>query len=1195
MKKSIQKSILLLLLPLLCLVRQSFAKESNKVLLPTVTLTTESLPAANIVVTNSTYVIYALKVVSTEAFILNGISFKIDGTFTAGNINSASLGTDTSPNPLGGTQIAFTFASSSVAAGGTVSFTGLSQSIAANTPRYFYLRVTVPSTCPAGRVIKVDGLVNPVTLTSTASVLTIVNNQTNICGPFTTVVPTLTLTTEPLAAFNAPMGSSSQIVYVMRVANDYALNPITEIKVKFAGTFLAGDISSVNVAFSANTTPSGIGFLTTSVSGTTLANGNILTIPVNSWSLNANSTQYLLVRVNINSTATAGRTVKIDGSNNPVEFTAFSAPFAVVNNQTDISGALTITTPEITLSTEPIPAANISPGSFGNIYTLKVLSTTGAIIKGVNIPIQGTFTNTDINSWVVSIENSPTATTGTYIGVYTYASGVLSNSPSGLTTYNLPANTPRYLVLRPLFAAAAVNGRTLKVNGATMPPTIITNAGTIITNNQTDIAGTQTIQGPLVTITTEPKAAATVLPNSSTEIYNFKALSDKATKIDQLSFKIEGTFTPGKIIEIYVYENTTNTVTGSPILTLSTLTKTAGDVFTFALGSSYGFLAANTAKYYKFIAKMAPTLPDGYDVKVNGTTNMLAFTVGSTYPPTTFIDSQTDIFGTQTVLAPLPTGSVQSSFISTVTTTEKTAYTTNYLGIIATLKANPQISSSVLCTVWPTGGTTLNYVARHYEMSVNVAAIAPTATITLYFSQAEFDAYNLLPALDLPTSSTDATGKANLRIKKYATISTGNNGVAYTGSPVDIDPDDAKIIFQNGRWEVTFDASNFGGLFLGTVPPPCPGTGVSPSSAILTCTNPTASITATGGGTYSWTGPSGFTSTTATISASVAGNYIVTAVTTNNCTAISTVVVTTNQTTPTVTITPTSSVLTCTTPTASITAAGGSTYVWAGPSGFTSATASISVSTAGSYIVTVTGANGCTSTASVSVTNNNTPPPVSVSPTSAILICGSPTASITASGGSTYTWTGPSGFTSTTAMITANAGGNYVVKATGANGCTATTSIMVTDNIAPVAPTISPSGTTTLCPPATSLTLTASGCVGGTITWNTSPTPTTGTSIVVTQAGSFSATCATACGTSSASATTVVSTVCICLLNTTLGSDIWSNANNWSCGHIPLATEPVQIPTGHTITLDVNGAAKSLDLRGILNKQASRVLLIQGN
>jgi hypothetical protein len=1195
MKKSLQKSILLLLFSLLCLVQQSFAEETNRALLPTVTLTTEAIAPTSIF-PNGTGVAYIVKVESTEAFILNNISFKMSGTYIANDLIAAYVYKGTSNNFASATYLS---GAGVVGSGGTLSFNAFNTSIAANSTTYFFLQVYLKTTATIGNTIKVNGAdsPSPVTLTSTASTLTIINNQTDIAGPLTISTPSLVYSTEPLSSFNADPAATGQMIYVMKIQNQYSSSILlTQIGVKFAGTFLAGDISSVSLAISTTPNTTGIG-ASGSFSGVSLTNGTTFTTPsLTSWSLPSNSVRYLLVRVDIANSAAGGRTIKIDGSNNPVVLTT-STTTTIVNNQTDITGTLTINTPEITLSTEPVSAAFILPNSSGTISVTKITSTTGSVLKGMNIPIQGTFTNSDVSSWNVFLASSPTATSGTFIGSYTYTSGVLTNSPSGLTIYTLPANTPMYLIVRPLISSTAINGRTLKVNSSTNPVTVIANGTPVVTNNQTDVAGTQTIQGPIVTITTEPKVAATVLPNSSTEIYNFKAISDKATKIDQLSFKIEGTFTAGKIVEIYVYENTTNTISGSPILTLSTLTKTTGDVFTFALGASYGFLAANTAKYYKFVAKMSPTLPDGYDVKVNGTTNMLTFTAATTsYPGTAFIDNQTDIFGTQTVLAPLPTGSsAQSGFVSTVTTTEKTAYTTNYLGIVATLKANPQINSSVTCSVWPTGGSTLNYVARHYEMSANAAPVAPTATITLYFSQAEFDAYNLLPALDLPTSSTDATGKANLRIKKYATLSTSSNGVVYTGSPVEIDPDDAKIIFQNGRWEVTFDASNFGGLFLGTVAPPCPGTGVSPSSAILTCTNPTASITAMGGGTYSWTGPSGFTSTTATISASVAGNYIVTAVTTNNCTAISTVVVTTNQTTPTVTITPTSSVLTCTNPTASITAAGGSTYAWAGPSGFTSANASISASMAGSYIVTVTGANGCTSTASVSVTNNNTPPSVSVSPTSAILICGSPTASITASGGSTYAWTGSSGFTSTTAMITANAGGNYVVNATGANGCTATTSVMVTDNIAPVAPTISPSGTATLCPPATSLTLTASGCAGGTITWNTSPTPSTGTSITVTQAGSFSATCMTTCGTSSTSATTVVSTICICLLNMTLGSDNWSNASNWSCGHIPVATEPVQISLGHTVTLDVNGAAKSLDLRGILNKQATKVLTIQGN
>jgi surface protein len=74
-----------------------------------------------------------------------------------------------------------------------------------------------------------------------------------------------------------------------------------------------------------------------------------------------------------------------------------------------------------------------------------------------------------------------------------------------------------------------------------------------------------------------------------------------------------------------------------------------------------------------------------------------------------------------------------------------------------------------------------------------------------------------------------------------------------------------------------------------------------------------------------------------------------------------------------------------------------------------------------------------------------------------------------------------------------------------------------------------------------------------------------------------------------------LNSICACALNTSQATGNWGTASTWSCGHIPLATEPVQIAPGHTVTLNVNGIAKSLDLRGIINKQATKVLTIQGN
>lgn len=83
--------------------------------------------------------------------------------------------------------------------------------------------------------------------------------------------------------------------------------------------------------------------------------------------------------------------------------------------------------------------------------------------------------------------------------------------------------------------------------------------------------------------------------------------------------------------------------------------------------------------------------------------------------------------------------------------------------------------------------------------------------------------------------------------------------------------------------------------------------------------------------------------------------------------------------------------------------------------------------------------------------------------------------------------------------------------------------------------------------------------------------------------------------TNSPTKTIDVTLLCQCLLNASLATGNWGTAGIWSCGHVPIVTEPVQISSGHTVTLDVNGAAKSLDLRGILNQQASKILTVQGN
>ncbi|HRD40579.1 MAG TPA: PKD domain-containing protein, partial [Bacteroidia bacterium] len=125
------------------------------------------------------------------------------------------------------------------------------------------------------------------------------------------------------------------------------------------------------------------------------------------------------------------------------------------------------------------------------------------------------------------------------------------------------------------------------------------------------------------------------------------------------------------------------------------------------------------------------------------------------------------------------------------------------------------------------------------------------------------------------------------------------------------------------------------------------------------------------------------------------------------------------------------------------TGSGGVSYSWSGP-GLSSSLqnptiTNASMSNNGNYVLTVTDANGC-----VNSTNQN----VVVNPQPAVSISGNTVClnlntSLSANGGTSYSWTGPAGFTSTSqnpAIINAQLSnaGQYQVIITDANTCSDT-------------------------------------------------------------------------------------------------------------------------------------------------------------
>ncbi len=107
------------------------------------------------------------------------------------------------------------------------------------------------------------------------------------------------------------------------------------------------------------------------------------------------------------------------------------------------------------------------------------------------------------------------------------------------------------------------------------------------------------------------------------------------------------------------------------------------------------------------------------------------------------------------------------------------------------------------------------YVPRYYNLEPTTNASTSTATVTLYFTQADFDAYNLAAGSSplLPTGPSDATGISDLVISQFH--GTGTTPDTYVGASLQIDPGVSNVVWNAtaSRWEVTFSVTGFSGFF----------------------------------------------------------------------------------------------------------------------------------------------------------------------------------------------------------------------------------------------------------------------------------------------------------------------------------------------------------------------------------------------
>lgn len=445
--------------------------------------------------------------------------------------------------------------------------------------------------------------------------------------------------------------------------------------------------------------------------------------------------------------------------------------------------------------------------------------------------------------------------------------------------------------------------------------------------------------------------------------------------------------------------------------------------------------------------------------------------------------------------------------------------------------------------------------------------------------------------IDPPNISVNNTGPLtctvqNVELQGNSTVPdvdfywTGPNGFISTDqNPVVSAPGSYTLVVTNSANSCTNSAVT---VVAQNVIPPTDTTHVSGQ---ITCTDPEVRIFMTTNiqnATFQWTGPNGFTSTQRMDTIAVPGDYIgVVTNPANGCKSRDTITVVQNTTPPGASASA-SGPITCLNASVQLTGepSGMNTYQWTGPNNFTSNVQNPVVNAAGPYQLVVTSsANGCSSSASVAVVQNTTPPVASIAPPGN-LNCNNQTLQLNGTGSSQgvnfdYQWSTTngeiiSGDTSLVPVI--GAPGTYLLAVTNtSNGCTASASTVVLES---PAVTLSTSNTPVSCFGGSDGVASATGSGGSgafSYLWSTGATTSTISGLT---AGTYivSVTDAENC---TASATVVVAQPSALSANATATGETALGANDGTASAAPTGGTPTYAYSWNTgaTTAQITGLA----------------------
>jgi hypothetical protein len=159
----------------------------------------------------------------------------------------------------------------------------------------------------------------------------------------------------------------------------------------------------------------------------------------------------------------------------------------------------------------------------------------------------------------------------------------------------------------------------------------------------------------------------------------------------------------------------------------------------------------------------------------------------------------------------------------TLNTNATQVFANDCASLVATLYngGSYTVAGTVTARVWVDEVPPTQYVRRHYEITPLNDAETASGRVTLYFTQEEFDAFNLKNTAKLPTGPTDTEGIARILIEKRGGESKDESGLpgSYIGAVTTIPSEELEVVWNAGRsrWEVSFEVTGFSGFFVKTI------------------------------------------------------------------------------------------------------------------------------------------------------------------------------------------------------------------------------------------------------------------------------------------------------------------------------------------------------------------------------------------